>query len=166
MNQQQREYLLKEVKIETDKKREAIKNSVPDYPDIQSICITLASTGELKLKPKSDIETYIYKLTKQGQTSEWLEGISSFRVGGKRVKVSLHWSKILDLPDSVTKQIKEWEELNNKAEEQLKVLNAELRTLEMRIKLASPKTLDKLISEIDDMGELTLMDAKLKQLTS
>ena len=34
-----------------------------------------------------------------------------------------------------------------------------------RIRLASNKTLEKMINEIDDMGEISLFDKKLKQIT-
>jgi len=34
----------------------------------------------------------------------------------------------------------------------------------MRVQLASDKTLQKLINEVDDMGDLSLMDTKLKML--
>lgn len=35
-----------------------------------------------------------------------------------------------------------------------------------RIQLASDKTLEKMISEVDDMGDVSLMDTKLKSLIS
>lgn len=46
------------------------------------------------------------------------------------------------------------------------MIYAQLNGLEMRINLASPKKLDALISDVDDMGDLRLVNLKLKELPS
>lgn len=62
-----------------------------------------------------------------------------------------------------------WEEYYKKCEEinkEIQQIQIESDTLVTRIQLASDKTLQKMIAEVDDMGDISLMDTKLKSLIS
>lgn len=58
--------------------------------------------------------------------------------------------------------VKEREEERSKINKQIEELNIQLQTLEVRIMLASDKHLQKLINEVDDMGDIKLIDSKIK----
>ena len=53
---------------------------------------------------------------------------------------------------------------NDKIQSEINTLQLQLDAIELRIQLASDKTLQKMINEVDDMGELSLIDTKLKLL--
>lgn len=49
-------------------------------------------------------------------------------------------------------------------DDQIKQLRIQLETLEVRIMVASDKVLQKLINEVDDMGDISLIDTQIKLL--
>ncbi len=66
---------------------------------------------------------------------------------------------------------KEYDELwtdyrknDEERKQRIRQIQIECDTLVTRIQLASDKTLEKMISEVDDMGDVSLMDTKLKSL--
>jgi hypothetical protein len=46
----------------------------------------------------------------------------------------------------------------------MRQLQIQLETLEVRIMVASDKALQKLINEVDDMGDISLIDTRIKLL--
>ena len=48
---------------------------------------------------------------------------------------------------------------------EIDLLKVQLDTIEVRVQLASDKTLQNLVNEVDDMGSLSLIDTKLKLLS-
>ena len=81
------------------------------------------------------------------------------------LEISIPVDKLFVLPE-------EYENLVQKCEKEIDRINREIyeieeaeKLLELRIQLASPKQLQKLIGEVDSFGELSLFDMKLKQLS-
>ena len=68
------------------------------------------------------------------------------------------------VPDDYSIELERVREFNKKIDEEIQLYRISLDTIEMRIQLASDRTLQNLINEVDDMGELKLIDTKLKML--
>jgi hypothetical protein len=69
---------------------------------------------------------------------------------------------LIVLPDEFKVELERVKEHNSMIDEQIKNLHAGIDTLELRIQLASDKTLQGIINDVDDMGDLLLIDTKLK----
>lgn len=69
------------------------------------------------------------------------------------------------VPDEYRKWIEERQKIEVEIQNKINALYLQLETLEIRIMIASDKTLQKLISEVDDMGDISLVDTKIKLLS-
>lgn len=70
------------------------------------------------------------------------------------------------MPNEFKELLDEWEIKSKEINDQIITLKNDLEMVIMRIQLASPKTLQQVINQVDDMGDLSLFDSKIKSLTS
>lgn len=68
---------------------------------------------------------------------------------------------IFEQPNDYTKQFVEYQLKNKELLENIESLKSKRDTLVMRVKLAPDKRLEVLVSEIDDMGDISMMDSRL-----
>jgi hypothetical protein len=74
-------------------------------------------------------------------------------------------SVLLESPEGLDKLKEEYNSKKDEIEKQINELEKQLEMLEIRINLASDKTLQTMINEIDDMGNISLLDTKIKYLS-
>jgi hypothetical protein len=82
----------------------------------------------------------------------------------KERTVTLNIVDLIKLPKDLGEEAKRVKAHNKEIDAEIKELESQLDMLEVRIQLASNKTLQNLINEVDDMGDLSLVDNKLKLL--
>ncbi len=73
-------------------------------------------------------------------------------------------SAICELPEEFVVKQNEYKVKKAAAEKEIREINDGMETLITRIHLASNSVLDSLVGEIDDMGNLSLIDNTLKQI--
>jgi|688.fasta_scaffold1144838_2 hypothetical protein len=54
----------------------------------------------------------------------------------------------------------------DKVNQEIAALKLQLETLEIRIMIASDKVLQSIVNEVDDMGDIRLIDTKIKLIGS
>lgn len=164
MNAQQRKFLIDRVTEKTQKKIKELKDKEIRFPSASNYIFKAALNGELKLKPDAHTLAAIHKKALNAKEGEnWLSGKSGYN-WDREDEIKLKLEDLLELPDDFKTAGDNASEHNKKIRAQIKELETQLETLEVRIQLASNKTLANLIKEVDDMGDLSLMDNKLKLL--
>lgn len=167
MNQAQRKFLIEKIEANVKHQIDAIKHSdIEQPPSLENYFYGLALTGKLEIQQPEFIKEVICKKAmahNSGRYSEtWLGTSQGDLIDEANVKLKIR--EIFVVPKDYDEL---WEAYRKQEEEKrgrIRALQIECDTLTTRIQLASDKTLDKMISEIDDMGDVSLMDTKLKTL--
>lgn len=167
MNQQQRAFLIKQIEENTKIKIDELKNSIGQEPDLTGKLIHYILSGDYEVLDKEKLELIILNKAQNNTTkSSWISNPNSRWLDEyiRELHLTFKLEEILILPDSFYTEFKEFKERKLKIEEEIQVLKAQLKNLIVRVQLASNSVLAKMISEVDNMGDLTLMDTKLKLL--
>ena len=163
MNTVQRKFLIERIQGKVKAKIEMLKAERLAFPSAGNYLFKAALNGMLKLQPQEKTLNAITKKAlnaKEGQN--WL---SDLRMGyEKEREIKLQIEELLVLPDDYEKEVERVECHNKKIGEEINKLQMQLESIEVRIQLASDKTLQKLINEVDDMGDISLIDTKVKLL--
>lgn len=164
MNQAQRSFLVEEIEKSVNIRVEALEESKPEYPNANLFLYNAVMSDKLELQSNEHIKEVVrQKALRDKKGSNWLGGD---RWGEPSNEVKFQLKDIFIFPKEYQKKLKEYEKISKEINEKVLRMREEEKALVMRIKLASNNILEKLIMEVDDMGELSLMDTKLKQLTS
>lgn len=164
MNTTQRKFLVDKIQEETKKRIESLKNQRLAPPSASNYVFKAILDGTLKLQPNEHILGVLgERALNSKEGTNWLSGQSmSF---GKETQISFNrYSDVLIMPDNYTQELLKVKEFNRDLDMQIVALQLSLKGIEMRIQLASDSTLKKLINEVDDMGDITLVDTTVKLL--
>ena len=165
MNQQQRNFLIEKIKANVKTKIEALRDSIPEAPSVSNYLFNAVMSGNFELQSTESLKEIIKKKAlnaKEG--SNWL---SEERMGWeKNITVKLRTEELFVIPEDYKEVYDDYKKKKNSIEKEIQDLNIQSDTLITRIQLASDKTLQKMIDEVDDMGNISLMDTKLKALTA
>lgn len=164
MNQSQRTFLIKKIE-ETSKMRiKVLEESLPERPNLENYLLHAVMSGNFQLRTIDEIkETLRQKALKGSERDNWLGNSWG---SGNKTDVHFKPREIFIIPDEYEKLLKEYKERDSEVRERINKIKIEVDTLITRIQLASDKTLQTMINEVDDMGNISLMDTKLKQLTA
>jgi len=163
MNQVQRNYLIEQIQKTARIKRDALEDQLEDAPSLSMYMYKAVMSNDFELRPMTELREFIKeKALNIRERDDWL-GNSWGSSSKKDVVIPIN--KFFVIPKDHKERSTKTDKANDIINDKLRTLNVEEETLIMRIQLASNKTLDAMISEVDDMGNLSLMDTKLKQLT-
>lgn len=163
MNATQRKFLIEKIQDKTKKTIEVLKNSRLSYPSASNHIFRAILNDNLKLQHESVIMQALK--TKALNAKEGENWLSRERMGFyKETTVMLDITSLIHLPDDYSKEVERVKQHNESINKKIEELSIQLDTIEVRIQLASDNTLKKLINEVDDMGEVSLIDSKLKLL--
>jgi LPS O-antigen subunit length determinant protein (WzzB/FepE family) len=166
MNATQRKFLVEKIQTKVKTRIEEVRKGFLEYPSASNYLFKAILNNELKLQDETTIlEALKSKAMNAKEGANWL---SDERLGMNRDStVRLPLNSLVVLPDDYYKalqEVKEVKEVNERLNSEIKELKSQLDTIEVRIQLASDKTLQKMINEVDDMGDISLLDTKLKYL--
>lgn len=163
MNQVQRKFLIDRITSTIKTKIDILNKSKIPFPSASNYIFRAVLNNDLKLQSEDVIKYAIKdKALKAKEGENWLSGQ---RMGFEKERViTLQIQDLIQLPEDYKEELKRVTSENSKIEEDIKGLRIQLDTIEVRIQLASDKTLQRLITEVDDMGDISLIDTKMKLL--
>lgn len=161
MNSQQRKFLIERIQQKTKQRIEELQKSKLQYPSASNYIFKAALNDTLMLEPTEVILGAIKKKALSAKEGEnWL---SEERMGmNKENSIRLRLVDLIVLPEDYKTELDRIRSYNQSINEEIHQLRVQLDTIEVRVQLASDKTLQNLINEVDDMGNLSLMDTKLR----
>jgi hypothetical protein len=164
MNSAQRKFLIEKIQSKVKERIEVLKKQRMEYPSASNYLFKAIMNNTLFLKSTEDILDAIKRKALAAKEGEnWL---SNERIGfNKENTITLPWESLIVVPEDFLVERQRVEALNSAINKEIKELQIQLDTIEIRIQLASDKTLQKLVNEVDDMGSLSLIDTKLKLLS-
>lgn len=164
MNAQQRKFLIEKINKETKQKIEELKSKKISYPNANNYLFKSILSDTLKLKSEEHILSVLKARAMDSKDGkDWLTNDNSG--WGSRVDVvKIGIVDLIELPEDFRNKIEEVRLHNDEIQKEIDLLQVQLNSIEMRVQLASDKVLQKLINEVDDMGQLSLVNTTLKSL--
>lgn len=165
MNAQQRKFLIERIQMKTKARISELEKTKLGYPNVPNYLFKSILSGKLELQPDEHTMSILKeRALKAKEGANWLSDES---IGWEKMTtIRLQIEDLIVIPEDYKKERDLVAQHNGKVSEEIKSLRMQLETVEMRVQLASDKTLQKLINEVDDMGELSLIDTKIKFLNS
>jgi rRNA maturation endonuclease Nob1 len=163
MNATQRKFLIDRIKQGVDAKIKALRELRQEYPSVSNYLFKAVMNDEVKLQDREVMLAAIKE--KALKAKEGVNWLSESHMGWeKSTTVKLKLEDVFILPEDYTKEVEAVTAHNAALDKQISELLAQVETLEVRIQLSSDKTLQKVINEVDDMGDISLIDTKIKGL--
>jgi len=162
MNQAQRKFLIDKITSRTKEKIQELDKQKINSPNASNWIFKAILSDTLEIQSQEHILKALKEkalASKEGEN--WL---SSERGWASERYVKLFLKDLIVLPEDFYLAMENARQHNDKIQSEINTLQSQLDAIELRIQLASDKTLQKMINEVDDMGELSLIDTKLKLL--
>lgn len=162
MNQVQRNFLIKKITDSVEIRKRLIRESKPEPPSLSIYILHAVMSGDFEIISQDEIKELLRKKALNSKEREDWAG-NSWHTANKG---GLHFTlkEFFKIPEEYTRLYDQWRQTTEKMESEYAQLVRQSDGLITRIQLASDKTLQKMINEVDDMGDLSLMDTKLKLL--
>lgn len=162
MNQTQRKFLIDKIQEQIKKTDEALKKSLPEEPILAGYLLQELFAGTLEMRTKKSVMDLLKQRAMKNPT-KWLCD-DNWRSKADKVEFAL--PDFFVIPEKYKTDYAAWESETARIEETRRTLRLQSEGLCTRIQLASNKTLEKMIAEVDDMGDISLVDCTLKALLS
>lgn len=167
MNSQQRKYLIDKINEKKKIKIQELESQIKKRPSLIAYMLHEVLSDRIKVRENSELLEIVKKKALQAlsddKANNWLS--NSDRWGSqKEDKVSFDLNEFFVIPENYKSIISEVDKHNLEIRNQIYQLSIQCESLETRIMLASDKTLQKMINEVDDMGDISLIDTKIKLL--
>lgn len=166
MNQAQRNFLVEKIQGGVQDRVRALKDGVPEYPNIVNYIYHKIMSNDFDIRPKEDLKKQVLdRAINATDRKDW-----NTTTGGhswdKGRDIAFRIKDFFVIPPEFQEQLDTYHEARDRIDKEINLINSQADTLIVRIKLASNYTLESMIKEVDDMGDVKLMDTKLKALTS
>lgn len=163
MNQTQRKFLINKIEESARVNRKVLESSMPEAPSLNNYLLHAVMSNNFEIKSTEALKEMIRQMAlKAGNREDWMGNH-----WGNASKDGIHFKArdFFVVPEEYQKLANEYREKRNKIEKEIIDLTVQVDGLITRIQLASDKTLQTMINEIDDMGNISLFDTKLRELT-
>jgi len=168
MNATQRKYLVDKITERIKFKIDALRNSRPEGISLNVYMLHKVMSNNFEIKSNNELKKVILeKALKAGQNKQYREDwLGNAWGSATKGNVAFDLAEFFIIPqeylDMMEKRRLEIAEITREENE----LKIQLETLEIRIMLASDKALQSIVNEVDDMGDLKLIDTKIKLLSN
>ena len=168
MNQSQRDYLIREVTQTRDDQIEKLKHKIPIRPSLNNFLIASFLDGSIQFADIELLKTKMRKTVLEMGKDEVLIKERERRYGrsnrddDEEVEVvEVLPYDLFIIPKAYIDALSEYEEKKIKIEAEIERLEGVTKTIILKLNIGSGKTLDKLIGEVDNMGDLSLVNTQL-----
>jgi len=166
MNQAQRNFLIQKIRDGVNAQVKLIEGNKEEPPSLSNYLLHAVMAGTFEIITNDQIKELIRKkaLNSKANSDSWMSRDSGW--GSSDKKLAFDPKDFFILPEEYKKLWDEHRIRQEQIHQEVNDLKIKTDGLITRIQLASDKTLQAMINEIDDMGNITLMDTTLKSLTS
>lgn len=163
MNSTQRKFLVDKIQEKVTARIKELQDQKQSFPSASNYLFKAIMNNELKLQSEEVILEAIKQKALQAKEGEnWL---SEDRMGWEKENtVRIFTKSLFVLPEDYYTEYKRVKAFNENIDAEIKELKIHKDSIEIRIQLASDKSLQNLINEVDDMGDVSLVSTKLKLL--
>lgn len=166
MNNQQRKYLVDKITERTKAKIKLLESTIPEAVSLNVHMLHKVMSNDFEIKPIEELkEMVLQKALKISQNKTYREDwLGNAWGSANKNNIAFTLDEFFVIPQEYIKLRQDREDARKKVQEEIASLHLQLETLEIRIMLASDKILQSIINEVDDMGDIQLIDTKIKLL--
>ena len=161
MNQTQRNFLVDKIQSKLDAERKALESQLPERPSLEGFLVHEIMKGTIEMQSTEFVKDYITDRVINLKKGESLLGD---RWSSSKNEITLPPSKLFVIPEEYARRMKEYEKKSAEIRGQISELAIQAETMITRIKLASNSVLEGLVRDVDNMGDIRLVDTTLKKL--
>ena len=171
MNQDQRKFLIGQVEKTANSQIDEIQSEMPTRPSLNNYLVAACLDNTIQLQSveslKEKIRASVLKFGNDDAlvTEEDGDGYSYKRrrdmKGEVKQKVTVDAKDIFVIPQAYQDALREYEEKKKQLDDKIKNIEAQKNTIIMKIQIGSAGQLDKLVMQVDSMGDLNLMNSQL-----
>ena len=167
MNQDQRKYLIAQVEKTCHKQIDELKSKIPIKPSLNNYLVAsfldntiqFADIEELKVKMRTAVLNYGVGKALVRESNDYYYGRRSEDRKPNTVEVVAE--DLFIIPQIYKDALAVYEAEVASINDKIKTLNATRETIVMKIQIGSSSTMDKLVMQIDNMGDLDLVNNQL-----
>jgi len=172
MNQDQRKYLINEVNNTCRSQSKELEDSKPPRPSLNNYLVAAFLDNSIQFQDMKTLQKKIRERVINFGTDDVLVRESDEDDYGYRHRrrrdsdnlvnqVQLIAEELFVVPEAYTKALNEWQKTVDDIEAKIRTLEATRKTIEMKLQIGSPATLERLVTQADNLGDLNLMNAQL-----
>jgi hypothetical protein len=165
MNQDQRKFLIDQVQKTYKEQVDKLRKTIPDRPSLNNYLVAAFLDDTIQF---NDINALKNKMRgtvlKFGISDRLVKEKSPYARSIDEKDVDAVWVDANDLfiiPQSYKDALKEYDDIKLKIEQQIDDLESTQRTIIMKIQIGSNVALDKLVMQVDSIGDLNLLNTQL-----
>lgn len=164
MNSTQRKYLVDKITERIKSKIKDLENSKPEAISLNVYMLHRVMSNDFEIKSIDELKKIVLeKALKAGQKQTYREDWLGNAWGSStRGNVAFELNEFFVIPQDYLDMIAERKEEIEKIYAQISSLKMQLETMEVRIMLASDKALQNIVNDVDDLGDIRLIDSKIK----
>jgi hypothetical protein len=164
MNSTQRKYLVDKITERIKSKIRILEDSKPEAVSINVYMLHKVMSNDFEIKSKEELkEIVLKKALKAGQNKSYREDWLGNAWGtANKPNVAFELREFFVIPQEYLDVVEERQLEINKICDEISDLRAQLETMEVRIMLASDKALQNIVNDVDDLGDIRLIDSKIK----
>lgn len=164
MNTTQRKYLVDKITERIRAKIKALESTIPESISLNVYMLHRVMSNDFEIKSNEELKNIILqKALEAGQNKsfreDWL-GNAWGTASKKNVAFTLH--EFFVIPKEYLDMVEKREQEVKKINEEIADFTRQLETMEVRIMLASDKALQNIVNDVDDLGDIRLIDSKIK----
>lgn len=167
MNKDQRKYLADQITKTLNEQVEELEEQRLKRPSLNNYIIAAFLDNSIKFQDIKPLQAKLReRVIKMGQSDTLIEeeDEDDWKYSRKKRRntnqVKLVAEDIFVIPETYKKALKEYDDKEKEIDEKIKTLQAQAKTIEMKIQIGSPEALNKLVTEIDNLVDLQLVNSK------
>ena len=164
MNSTQRKYLVDKITERIKSKIKALEDSKPEGISLNVYMLHRVMSNDFEIKPNDELKKIVLeKALKAGQNKSYREDWLGNAWGtANKSNVAFELKEFFIIPQEYLDIIEKRQLELNKIYAEISDLRIQLETMEVRIMLASDKALQNIVNDVDDLGDIRLIDSKIK----
>ncbi len=163
MNQAQREYLVDQVQKTCRAQTQVLHNQIPDRPSLNNYMIAAFLDNTIEFNDIARLKELMRDtVLKMGHGDSLIQEGSDWRRKSDDTYVKIKPHDLFVIPAAYHKAVEEYEKVKNDLQKKINALNSQADTIVMKLKIGSAKALETLISQVDNIADLDMMNNTLK----
>jgi hypothetical protein len=164
MNQEQRKFLTEQVQKTYNNQVSKLKEGIPEKPSLNNYLVAAFLDNTIKFNDIDILRSKMHETVLRFGISDRLikerDSYNRRHNQGSEI-VEINPEDLFIIPQNYISAVSEYEELKTKIEKQIDELESTQRTIIMKIQVGSSAAMDKLVMQIDSVGDLNILNAQL-----
>jgi len=163
MNQSQRNFLTDKIEASTKEQIKVLENRKPERPNLSNYLLHKIMSNDFEIKSTEELMAHLIDRAINAKDGKDWNSVERNHWSESK-NIGFKFKDFFVIPEEFKEKIDAYERECKNIRDEVHAIQSKSDTLIVRIKLASNSTLESMIKEVDDMGNIQLMDTKLKAL--